>query len=195
MSNEQAMTKEAEVEQNVSTEESGASEPDLDSLLSEFDESESSKEEPKVEQPASDDVQWLKAQRVQYEKEQQDKALSEAAGIIKETLGELPIQLPEYALKGILQQKAYEDSDGRLIKAFNNRFSQPEKWKSIVKAIGKQVSKDFAPKDTQATNSWNAVESAVHSASTSSSQNSSEPNLKEMSDQEFAAYKKKLFGR
>ena len=62
------MTNEAEAEQNVSTEESGASEPDLDSLLSEFDESETSKEESKVEQPASDDVEWLKRQRVAFVK-------------------------------------------------------------------------------------------------------------------------------
>lgn len=188
---EQAVNSTTEEEPKVSSEGEVAQEPDLDTLLSEFDESESSKEEPKVAQPQSDDVQWLKAQRAQYEREQQDKALSEAATIIKENIGELPIEIPEYVFKGVLQQKAYEDADGRLIKAFQNRFNQPEKWKSIVKTIGKEIKRDFVPRDKQATDSWNAVESAVHGASKST--RVEEPvDISKMNDAEFFEYKMRL---
>lgn len=185
---EQAMTNETEAEPKVSAEESGASEPDLDALLSEF-ESESSKEEPKVAQPQPDDVQWLKNQRAQYEREQTDKAVAEAANIIKETIGDLPIDLPEYVLEGVLHQKASKDP--RIVEAFNKRFSDPEKWKSIVRATGKQLSKDMRPKDKQATESWNAVESAVHGASKST--RVEEPvDITKMSDAEFFEYKMRL---
>ncbi len=186
----QAMTNETEAEPKVSAEESGASEPDLDTLLSEY-ESESSKEEPQVAQPEADDINWLKGQRAAYEREQQDKALSEAAGIIKETIGELPIEISERVYKGVLQQMAYEDQDGRLVKAFQNRFKDPSKWQTVVKTVAKEIKKDFIPKDKQATESWNAVESAVHGAQSSSS--TEKPvDVSKMTDLEFLHYKAKL---
>jgi len=133
----------------------------------------------------------LKGQRAAYEREQQDKALSEAAGIIKETIGELPIEISERVYKGVLQQMAYEDQDGRLVKAFQNRFKDPSKWQTVVKTVAKEIKKDFIPKDKQATESWNAVESAVHGAQSSSS--TEKPvDVSKMTDLEFLHYKAKL---
>jgi len=64
-----------------------------------------------------------------------------------------------------------------------------------VKALGQELKSDLTPVDTAATDSWNAVEASVRSASTSAPKQASEIDakaLKNMSDQEFEAYRKEM---
>ena len=190
---QQAVIQENESEAKPSDESQDAQEQDLDSLLKEYESEDKTEETQESTQQVaqSEDIQWLRQQRAEYEREQTEKAVTEAASMLKESIGDLPITMPDYVFEGILHQKASKDP--RIIEAFNKRFTNPGGWQKIVKATGKQLSQDLQPKDQKATDSWNAVESAVHSASTSSPQQQ-DVDVSKMTDTEFVAYKQKLFG-
>lgn len=168
--------------------ENAQDEVSLDSLLSEYDEP---KEEPKAApQPEvpqiSPDVQNFMNRQI---KKENDQAINEAAKIMKESVGDT--NLTEKWFKGQLHLAGAEDP--RIIDAFNNRDNAPKQWEAIVKGIATDLAKELAPTDQSATESWNAVASAVHSASTSAPKTEpgfSEKDLKNMSDAEFQAFKK-----
>ena len=100
---------------------------------------------------------------------------------------------PRNGLKGQLHLAGSKDP--RLMDAFSNRENNPSKWNDIVKALGQELKSDLAPVDAAATESWNAVEASVRSASTSTPKPASEVDekaLKKMTDSEFEAYRKEM---
>jgi len=165
-----------------------AQEPSLDSLLAEYEEP---KEEPKVEAPQqvapiSPDVQSFMNRQI---KKENDQAISEAANTLRESVGETNLSAKWF--EGQLHLAGSKDP--RLIEAFENRDQNPSKWEGIVKALGNELKSDLAPVDAAATESWNAVEASVRSASTSAPKQAhsfSEKDLKKMSDADFETFRK-----
>ena len=165
-----------------------AQEPSLDSLLAEYEEP---KEEPKVEAPQqvapiSPDVQSFMNRQI---KKENDQAISEAANSLRESVGETNLSAKWF--EGQLHLAGSKDP--RLIEAFENRDQNPSKWEGIVKALGNELKSDLAPVDAAATESWNAVEASVRSASTSAPKQAhsfSEKDLKKMSDADFETFRK-----
>ena len=165
-----------------------AQEPSLDSLLAEYEEP---KEEPKVEAPQqvapiSPDVQSFMNRQI---KKENDQAISEAANSLREFVGETNLSAKWF--EGQLHLAGSKDP--RLIEAFENRDQNPSKWEGIVKALGNELKSDLAPVDAAATESWNAVEASVRSASTSAPKQAhsfSEKDLKKMSDADFETFRK-----
>ena len=181
------------VDTNTETPESSAAvedaqEPSLDSLLAEYEEP---KEEPKVEAPQqvapiSPDVQSFMNRQI---KKENDQAISEAANTLRESVGETNLSAKWF--EGQLHLAGSKDP--RLIEAFENRDQNPSKWEGIVKALGNELKSDLAPVDAAATESWNAVEASVRSASTSAPKQAhsfSEKDLKKMSDADFETFRK-----
>ena len=165
-----------------------AQEPSLDSLLAEYEEP---KEEPKEEAPQqvapiSPDVQSFMNRQI---KKENDQAISEAANTLRESVGETNLSAKWF--EGQLHLAGSKDP--RLIEAFENRDQNPSKWEGIVKALGNELKSDLAPVDAAATESWNAVEASVRSASTSAPKQApsfSEKDLKKMSDADFETFRK-----
>lgn len=180
--------------QEASDTEHAQEEPSLDSLLAEYDEP---KEETK--QPAADtsqapipaEYQAFMDRMIQKETNQ---AVDEAAEMLQKAVGETNLS-PRW-FKGQLHLEASEDP--RILKAFQNRDTNPQQWKEIVGGLGKKLGQDLRI-DQQSTKSWDAVEASVNS-STSAPQKQEEgildsKDLRKLSDQEFQAYKAKLMGR
>ena len=167
-----------------------AQEPSLDELLSSYEEP---KESPKPEAPADPtELQEMRAMVAEMRQEKQESAILDAAKSIKGELKDLPVDVPEYVLKGALREKAVEDP--RIVEVFERRGANPKAWNEVIATLGKQIAKDMVPVDKQATDSWNAVESAVRSTSTHTPTDSgvSENDLKDMSLFELNQYKAKL---
>ena len=110
---------------------------------------------------------------------------------IREVVGDT--NLSDKWFEGQLHLAASKDP--RLTEAFQNRETNPSKWGSIVKAIGQELKSELAPVDAAATESWNAVEASVRSASTSTPKEAPAVDakaLKKMSDADFEAYRKEM---
>ena len=166
-----------------------AQDPSLDSLLSEYDETpkEAPQQEsqPSATQPTAD-MQAFMDRQIQKETTQ---AINESAKALRDAVGDT--NLSERWFEGQLHVAANQDS--RIMSAFNNRENNPGAWDSILNALGKELSKEInqAPTDSASTDSWNAVEASVHSASTSKVTESA-PNYGAMTDAEFFSAKAKL---
>ena len=161
-----------------------AQEPSLDSLLAEYEEPK--EEAPQQVAPISPDVQSFMNRQI---KKENDQAISEAANSLRESVGETNLSAKWF--EGQLHLAGSKDP--RLIEAFENRDQNPSKWEGIVKALGNELKSDLAPVDAAATESWNAVEASVRSASTSAPKQApsfSEKDLKKMSDADFETFRK-----
>ena len=176
--------------QQPSAEVENAQEPSLDSLLAEYDET--PKEEPKQEAPQPNaptvtaDVQEFMARQI---KKEQTEAIQESAKILREAAGQT--HLAEKWFEGQLHVAASQDP--RIYAAFENRANNPGAWNAILKTLGKDIAKELTQPQTDeaSTESWNAVEASVHSASTSN-QAEKQLNWAGMTDSEFMAAKSKL---
>lgn len=182
MENEQAVTEEANTGSETPVEENSA--PDLDSLLKDFE----TEERPvQQEAPKVDDERLMRIEEFMRRQEMQEfnTALDEAAGGLKKASGEAVSGIPDRYFRGILRDEAVTNPN--IEKAFNERHAKPEKWNDILTALGKKISNEFKT-DKQATESWNAVEGAIHSASTSTEQDNM-PDFNKMTDAEFTQWK------
>lgn len=158
----------------------------LDSLLSQYHET--PKEEPApVPQPEAPITAEFQSFMDRQIKKDNDLALKEAAALLRETVGDT--NLTDKWFKGQLYLAGADDD--RITQAFNDRDSNPGRWKQIVQQLGKELMKDLAPTDQPSTDSWNAVEASVHSSQTSKS-TETEPDWSNMTDAEFQAAKMKL---
>lgn len=165
--------------------ENAQEEVSLDSLLSEYNEpiEEPKKEEPQPTASYSPDVQTFMERQI---KKDNDLALHEASKAMKAVVGD--VNLSNKWFEGQLHLAASKDP--RLIQAFNNREASPKQWEAVVNTLGKELAQELTPTDQAATDSWNAVESAVHSASTSKVTEAA-PDFGSMTDSEFMAWKVK----
>lgn len=176
--------------QQPSAEVENAQEPSLDSLLSEYDETpkeEAPQPQPSAPQPTvSPDVQAFMDRQI---KKEQDESIHNASVTLRDAAGQP--NLSEKWFEGQLHVAA--NKDPRIFSAFENRDKNPGAWKTILNKLGKEIGKELTDSatDKASTDSWNAVEASVHSASTSKV-TESEPNWGAMSDAEFQMAKAKF---
>ena len=157
-------------------------EPDLDSLLAEYDNTQEPTPEPEATPaPISNDVQSFMARQM---KKEADEAIANSAKAIKDTVGET--SLSEKWFEGQLHLAAAKDP--RITQAFQERDTNPGRWESIVKSIGNDLKQEIGQTDKASTQSWDAVEASQHSAK-ADKQEEKEPNFNAMSDAEFMQWK------
>ena len=193
---EQAVVEDTDTEAKPSVEADNAQD-DLENALREFDEQEPEQPAEPVKSEAPNDdtaeiINYVRQQREQEARESSIKDLKAAANAIKDSVGEIPVNLPDEVFEGLLYQRA--ENNPAIMKAWMNRGKNPEGWNKVLKAVGKEFGDKLKQTpDAKATGDWNAVESSMHSASTSS-QNEPSKDVAKMSDAEFAAYKMSLQG-
>ena len=176
--------------QQPSVEVENAQEQSLDTLLSEYDETPKEAQEPQPTAPqptVTPDVQAFMDRQI---KKETTEAIHNSAAVLKKAAGDT--NLSEKWFEGQLHVAA--NNDPRIYSAFENRDQNPGAWNNILNSLGKQIAKeltDAASIDKASTDSWNAVEASVHSASTSKV-TESEPNWGAMTDSEFQAAKAKF---
>jgi len=171
---------------------SSAQEPGLDELLEQF-------ETKTVEPPVTDNNAELKADtektkvddRVYKEyierqiQKEADRDLQNAVQMIKEVAD---IPLPDRHVRAILEDKAKEDA--RILSAWNKRNTAPKVFEDVMRAIGRELAKELdMPIDQTATNSVNAVTSAVHSGKQQAPARDSAPDVWSMSEAEWQKMK------
>ncbi len=177
--------------QQTSVEPEPTAQDDLDSLLNEYQ----AEPETPVTQPAQPEVSDEERAEFRQMLNQQrevnlNEALNDSAGMVKKAAGEVAANIPDWMFIGALREESTRNPN--LEKVFEGRASNPDAWNKVAAALGKKIAQDLTPVDQQSTNSWGAVESAVHSASTSNptkAETVTEKDLKGMSDQEFQQYR------
>lgn len=168
---------------------SSAQEPSLDELLEQF-------ETKTVEPPATQDKAEFKPEEAKSDKtedrvykeyierqiqKEADRDLMNAVKMIKDTAD---IPLPDRHVRAILEDKAKEDA--RILSAWNKRNTAPKVFEDVMRAIGRELAKELEmPIDQTATNSVNAVTSAVHSGKTQAPMQESAPDVWKMSEAEW----------
>ena len=192
MKDEQAVTTEADVESTTSTEDSGAQEVDLDSVLAEFDEdtsdqseqSDQGSEQQTTNNLESEDLDFIKDLKAQETRRQIDEEMKK----MRENLPD-DLYIPERAFRGMVEIMASENP--KIAQAFANRNKNPAAWEKASKAIATNIAKEFdSQPDDKSTQDREAVVAAVKSVSTSS-QESELPKFSEMNDQQFAEFERK----
>jgi len=185
-------TPEAEPSQ-VSAENEPTAQDDLDALLNEYTEPAS---EPEVTaqsaQPAAtpDEMAEFRQYMSETRADKLNTGLQDSAKLVKAAAGESAANIPDWMMVGALREESTKNPN--LEKIFNERGSNPEAWNKVATALGKKISQDLSPTDKSSTESWAAVDSAVHSASTSTNQTEAPKDLSKMTDQEFEAHKRSL---
>lgn len=190
---------EAQVADNSApvTEATGAqSEPSLEELLEQFETK--TVEEPiaqQTEKPAAEkadnsvnnDAKVYKDYIERQIQKEADRDLQKAVEIIKDT-GE--VGLPDRHIRAILEDKAKEDP--RILTAWNKRNTSPKVFEDVMKAIGKELKRELGePIDQVATQSVNAVKSAVLSGNQQAAKTDDAPDFWNMSKTEWEAHKRK----
>ena len=188
MTEQQAVAPETDAGAKPPVEDSSAQD-NLDTLLSEYDKPDQEQQTPKP--TAQDDdiqsvVQWAKSQQEREIRDSTQRDLKAATELMKEAAGDVPVKIPDEVFEGVLYKRA--DNDPRIMKAWLNRAANPDGWSKVIRSLGKEIAKQFVPTDQKATESWDAVRSATHSASTSKA-GSDAPNFSAMTDAEFQRWK------
>lgn len=202
MSNEQAVVGKTEGQSMTGAEGSDAQDEtfDLDALLSEFDEPDG--ESPNDKAPARDakispdDIRFAVDQaRSRAEREAQEatnRAIADAVSTVKPELADLPVDLSDRVVRGALEAYAHENP--KFAQAFMHRSRNPEAWTKALRAVAKELKADFSPVDRDATSDRESLASAVRAASTPAQRQDDAPDFNNMSDAQFAAWKRKHDG-
>ena len=175
----------------ASAEVEDAQEQSLDSILAEYEiPKEEPKPQPEVPQISSNEVEEVKQMLASHKEHELLKGLNESASIIKQAAGEKATNIPDWMIRGALREEAIQNPT--IEKIFYDREADPAAWNRVASALGKKIAEDLSV-DKASTDSWKAVESAVHSASTSTppTEAMTPEKIKGLSDQDFEAYRKK----
>lgn len=174
------------------TEETSAQEPSIDELLEQFKATETPPEQqPQKTDLKADDlrevVDYVRDARDEKANEQTTADIAAAAKVVK---GDLDID--EEVVVDLLHGKAGRDP--RFLKAYQVRRENPSDWESVLKAAGRELASSLTKPDQGLTDDRAAVEAAVRSASTGSTEEAP-LDFNTMSDREFNAAQKKLIPR
>lgn len=190
------------------SEESGAQDESLETLLQQWEESEAAESGDsdsdtkggQTDKPGSTStdtdtaelVRWAREERERSIAERAERDVNEAIETLKDGWDDPP---PDRVLKGDLHRAAAEDP--RFLQAFQQRHRNPEAWKRILKAQQRELRAEFESRpDREATDDRRAVESAVRSSSRAP-QPAAEPSKEDwnkMSDAEFERRKREALG-
>ena len=193
MNDTQAVSTTPEVEPTqVSTENEPTAQDDLDALLNEY---EPASTEPETAQPAQPEVAPDRLAVVESFIERQNRkdiesGLSESTKLMRDAAGDAVANIPDDALEGLMHLEAFRQP--KILEIFQDRERNPAAWNKVATALGKKFAQNLSQTDRAATQSWDAVDSAVHSASTSTNTTEAPKDLSKMSDQEFLAFKRGL---
>jgi hypothetical protein len=172
-----------------------AQEPDLDSLLAEYDQPQVDEPQTPTPQvaPTTDEVAEMRQMLSESRADKLDAGLTESAQMVKTAAGDSAANIPEWVFKGALREEAVRNPT--IERIFNDRAANPTAWNRVASALGKKIAQDMTPTDRASTDSWNAVDAAVHSSSTTTPTTKPEvtsKDLRKMSNAEFAAHKKAM---
>jgi len=163
---------------------------DLDALLNEYEEPVAAPiAAPVAEDPVISPDRLAAVEDFMARQDRQDTqtALSDSAAIFRTAAGESAEGKSNDELEGLVHLEAFRNP--KIAQIFQDRFENPEKWSKTVQALGKKFSEGVSKSDPNATESWNAVDSAMHSAASAKSTEEKAPDVSKMTDQEFAVYK------
>lgn len=180
-------------------------EPNLDALLSEWgsEESEPTKaastqsntnteandpEDGGDEKPIDREELYKEFEERQAAKAKADADLKDAIKVVK---GD-NVPLDDEQLEDLLNGMASRNP--ALAKAWAHRNKHPDRWQKTLKAINKEFSAKFAPKDTSVSETDEAIASAVHSAATKVPNKQGEKDAFKLSDEEWEKRKLSKFG-
>jgi hypothetical protein len=177
---------------------SARTDDDLDTLLAEFDGSKTSSPEPAKPEPrveAADDVKDASAEVLRARDEiRQDRFKRDMNDTIEKVRGDLPSDFYDNTfMQAWIDAKA--SSDPRLAAAWVQRNENPQKFKQVVGALGKEFAKKYGKlPDRQATEDREAVTAAVRGSSTRAPEGKA-PDYAAMTPGDFQAEKDRMFGR
>lgn len=202
----QSVTTETNAGATLPAEGSGAPAESLNDLLQEFDQA-APRVEPAAEPQNNEDripddlttesvyreVKALRREVTKVEREKLEAAISadvdKATKSVAKALEDMPVKLSDRIIRGMLNDLA--SSDGRFLRAFEARHSAPDKWERALNAVAREIRKDVTSQpDKTLSEDRAAVVAAVRGATTSAPK-SEMPNLHEMSDSDFEAFKKR----
>ena len=191
MSNEADRGQDPDVEtQQSSTEESGAQDDDLDTLLSQFDQETNQTTDETSAKGEQPDETTKRLQQLE-ERVAEDEYRKDITNVIQEVRGGLPEEvLDDTMIEGWLDAAARKDT--RLRNAWLARKQKPEDFDKVKQSLAKDFQKKFGPYFQDSDKE--AVASAVRSASKAPQQDEgpSEQQIAKMSDKEYQQYKRKL---
>lgn len=177
---------------------SARADDDLDTLLAEFDGSKTSSPEPAkpaTAAPAADDVNDASAEVLRARDEiRQDRFKRDMNDTIDKVRGDLPADFYDNTfMQAWIDAKA--SSDPRLATAWVQRNENPQKFKQVIGALGKEFAKKYGKlPDRQATEDREAVTAAVRGSSTRAPEGKA-PDYAAMTPGDFQAEKDRMFGR
>lgn len=185
MSEQQAVVDQPD--EQVMPESEGVDAQDLDSILSEWEET----GEPEKQEPESDpkttlkELQSLSKQlKAQHESETRKAAQKDFQETIKSIKGDN--DWPDILVKGFLQEKALESP--KLKNAYMNRHQNPDAWGKAQKALSKELEGYFGKKDS----TKDEIASAVRNAKSTTPEVNTE-KLGSLNNQDFESEKERIF--
>lgn len=179
MSKEQAVAEEANVEESSTTEDSGAQENELESLLNEWDKP--------AEKPQETEQDDAKSRLEFLEREYTSLVVDKEIASIKALVPGLPEEYGDTIIESKVQ------SDKRLVNLWQQRRDRPKDWERAKQAIASELNKTFPkPEDPDTA----AVVAAVKGAAKPSPEQSQDtPNVAKMTDQAFYEWKAELLSK
>lgn len=194
----QAVVDETKVAAVPATEATSArNDDDLDTLLSQYDQSAPKPSEPAppaTAAPAANDVKEASAEVLAARDEiRSERFQRDMNATISDVRGDLPADLyDDDFIQSWIDAQAKKDS--RLATAWVNRNTDPKNFAKVKAALGKEFAKRYNRiPDKQATEDREAVTAAVRGASTSAPSGKA-PDYSKMTDAQLAAEKARLFG-
>tara|TARA_R100001530_G_scaffold65796_2_gene47122 strand:- start:1708 stop:2304 length:597 start_codon:yes stop_codon:yes gene_type:complete len=176
----------------------GQDAPDsLDAALAEFEASSEPEPEQTTSAPADVDPKALDDIRRDIATLKEDTARRRTDGDVAEAVKSLQrglenLHLPDATVNRMLH--GYASTDGRFLKAFQARQSNPTAWKRVLDNVSTEIRGEFESRpDANLTADREAVNAAVRNASTTSPESgANNKDLSAMTDAEFEAHKKAL---
>ena len=194
---EQTMTETPDTEQpNAPVENEISASDELDALLDSYKPEEPAPPatpEPTAPAVNPDTIAQFEQFMAKQQATEAKTALAETAQLMKKEAGEVASGLPDDVFEGQLHLEASRNP--KIGELFNNREKDPEAWNKISATLGKKIAEKLNPPDKHTTESWAAVDSALHNSSTSAPKQETtvdSKTLSGMSDQEFAAMQKQM---
>lgn len=182
--------------EEIAAESSAAQNDGLDELLKEFDSrKEATREEPARPSEAKDATADLDVNALAVlEKRLNDQEAREQRRELEKLFSDLSDGVQADAVDAEAYLNAMALRDPRLNQAYLNRNSNPKAWDKVKGTLKQDFQKRFGKKvDKVATESRNAVESAIRSASTAAPDRGLSPNdVKNMSKDDFDNLQRKL---
>lgn len=181
---EQTVVEEADGQGIPAPETQDAQDQSLEELLAEF-EGETIPEPTKTDE-APDPMKRIEELEQNLAREKTEQEIS---GLVSRIKGEDDID--PVLIRGVLNAKA--DSDPNLLKAFENKNTNPKAWKQVEGKLAEDIRSMLGPRiDQRVTEDVAAITAAVRGSSTKAPDPTT-PNYSAMSDAEFEAEKRKQF--